>query len=141
MGRQAGPGSGQRFAADSPVRVAIASIPFPTSLPTGLGVLRFRLAALLAAQLFDFGTFTVMVTRHGIVSETNPIVAHGFVAFGLPLVAVAKGALVLLVGSILVILGRRAWAAAPATRRVATSVALVAVASGLLGGISNAIVH
>jgi hypothetical protein len=140
MGRQAGPGSGQRFAADAPVRAAIASIPFPTSLPPALGVLRFRLAALLAAQLFDFGTFTVMVTRHGIVSETNPIIAHGFIAFGLPLVAVAKGALVLLVGSILVILGR-AWAAAPATRRVATSVALVAVASGLLGGISNAIVH
>jgi hypothetical protein len=109
-------------------------------LPTTHPVLRFRLAALLAAQLFDFGTFTVMVSRHGIVSETNPIVAHGFVAFGLPLVAVAKGALVLLVGSILVILGR-AWAAAPMTRRVATSVALVAVASGLLGGISNAIVH
>lgn len=140
MGRQAGPGSGQRFAADSPGRRTIATIPLPLSLPTTHPVLRFRLAALLAAQLFDFGTFTVMVSRHGIVSETNPIVAHGFVAFGLPLVAVAKGALVLLVGSILVILGR-AWAAAPSTRRVATSVALVAVASGLLGGISNAIVH
>jgi hypothetical protein len=140
MGRQAGPGSGQRFAADSPVRRTIATIPLPLSLPTTHPVLRFRLAALFAAQLFDFGTFTVMVSRHGIVSETNPIVAHGFVAFGLPLVAVAKGALVLLVGSILVILGR-AWATAPMTRRVATSVALVAVASGLLGGISNAIVR
>jgi hypothetical protein len=140
MGRQAGPGSGQRFAADSPGRRTVTAIPLPLSLPTTHPVLRFRLAALLAAQLFDFGTFTVMVSRHGIVSETNPIVAHGFVAFGLPLVAVAKGALVLLVGSILVILGR-AWAAAPMTRRVATSVALVAVASGLLGGISNAIVH
>ena len=139
MGRQTGPGSGQRFASRAP-EVAIATMPLPLSLPTTHPVLRFRLAALLAAQLFDFGTFTVMVSRHGIVSETNPIVAHGFIAFGLPLVAVAKGALVLLVGSILVILGR-AWAAAPATRRVATSVALVAVASGLLGGISNAIVH
>lgn len=140
MGRQAGPGSGQRFAADSAVRRTIATMPLPLSLPTTHPILRFRLAALLAAQLFDFGTFTVMVSRHGIVSETNPIVAQGFIAFGLPLVAVAKGALVLLVGSILVILGR-AWAASPSTRRVATSVALVAVASGLLGGISNAIVH
>lgn len=140
MGRQAGPGSGQRFGAGSPRRLAIATNPLHRSLPTALAVLRFRLAALLAAQLFDFGTFTIMVSRHGIESETNPIIAHGFLAFGLPLVATAKGALVLLVGSILVILGR-AWAAAPATRRVATSVALVAVASGLLGGISNAIVH
>ena len=140
MGRQTGPGSGQRFASRAPEPVAIAAMSLPLSLPTTHPVLRFRLAALLAAQLFDFGTFTVMVSRHGIVSETNPIVAQGFIAFGLPLVAVAKGALVLLVGSILVILGR-AWAAAPATRRVATSVALVAVASGLLGGISNAIVH
>ena len=140
MGRQPGPGSGQRFTAGLPGRVAIAAMPMPMTLPTALAVLRFRLAALLAAQLFDFGTFTVMIARHGIEAEANPLVAHGFLAFGLPLVAVAKGALVLLVGSILVILGR-AWAAAPATRRVATSVALVAVASGLLGGISNAIVH
>jgi hypothetical protein len=115
-------------------------MPLPMSLPMALAVLRFRLAALLAAQLFDFGTFTVMIARHGIEAETNPIIAQGFMAFGWPLVAVAKGALVVLVGSILVILGR-AWAAAPATRKVATSVALVAVASGLVGGISNAIVH
>ena len=47
-------------------------------------ILRFRLAALLAAQLFDFGTFTLMVGRHGIVAELNPLVAQGFVAFGLP---------------------------------------------------------
>ena len=140
MGRQPGPGSGQRFAARSAGRAAIATMPLPMSLPMALAVLRFRLAALLAAQLFDFGTFTVMIARHGIEAETNPIIAQGFLAFGWPLVAVAKGALVVLVGSILVILGR-AWAAAPATRRVATSVALVAVASGLLGGISNAIVN
>jgi len=140
MGRQTGPGSGQRFASRAPERVAVAIIPAPISLPTALAILRFRLAALLAAQLFDLGTFTVMIARHGIESETNPIIAQGFIAFDWPLVAVAKGALVVLVGSILVILGR-AWAAAPATRRVATSVALVAVASGLLGGISNAIVH
>jgi hypothetical protein len=140
MGRQPGPGSGQRFASRAPERVAVATMAAPISLPTVLAILRFRLAALLAAQLFDFGTFTVMIARHGIEAEANPLIAQGFMAFGWPLVAVAKGALVVLVGSILVILGR-AWAAAPATRRVATSVALVAVASGLLGGISNAIVH
>jgi hypothetical protein len=112
--------------------VALGATPVP--------VLRLRIAALLAAQLFDFGTFTTMVARHGIAAEANPLVAHGFEAFGLPLLAVAKAALILLVGSILVLLGRD-WAATPTIQRVATWVALIAVASGLLGGISNVLPH
>jgi hypothetical protein len=103
-------------------------------------VLRLRLAALLAAQLFDFATFTVMIGRHGIEAEANPLVAQGFVAFGLPLVAASKGALVVLVGSILVILGR-VWSSGLATKRIATLVALLAVAGGMIGGVSNVLVH
>jgi len=41
-------------------------------------ILRFRLAAIFAAQLFDFVTFTIMIERHGIDAELNPIVALGF---------------------------------------------------------------
>ena len=106
---------------------------------TPVGLLRLRLATLLAAQLFDYGTFTVMVARHGAIAEANPLVAQGLVAYGLPLLAVAKGALVLLLGSIVVILatpGRRR----PVATRLGTSVALLAVAAGLLGGISNVLV-
>jgi hypothetical protein len=99
-------------------------------------VLRLRIAALVAAQLFDYGTFTLMVGRHGIGAELNPIVANGFAAFGLPIVALAKLALVVLIGSIIVILAhdRRS---SHGTMRIATFVTMIAVAAGLIGGISN----
>jgi hypothetical protein len=99
-------------------------------------ILRLRLAAVLAAQLFDYGTFTLMVERHGIRAEANPIVAHGFLMYGLPMVALAKLALVVLLGSVIVVLGqeRPGRAAAP---RLAAFVTILAVAGGLLGGISN----
>jgi hypothetical protein len=99
-------------------------------------ILRLRLAALLAAQLFDFGTFTLMVERHGINAELNPIVANGFAAFGLPMIAVAKLALVVLIGSMIVVFAQDRNASV-ATRRIATFVTVIAVVSGLLGGISN----
>jgi hypothetical protein len=99
-------------------------------------VLRLRLAALFAAQLFDYGTFTLMVERHGIRAELNPIVAHGFATFGLPIVALAKLALIVLIGSIIVVLAHDRTASRRTTR-VATFVAMLAVVSGLVGGISN----
>jgi hypothetical protein len=101
-------------------------------------VVRLRLAALFAAQLFDYGTFTLMVDRHGITAETNPIVAHGFASFGLPMVAIAKLALVVLVGAVIVLLGRGGRGRA-ATPRLAGLVAVLAVAAGLVGGLSNVI--
>jgi hypothetical protein len=99
-------------------------------------VLRLRLAALLAAQLFDYATFTIMVERYGIRTELNPIVAHGFLAFGLPIVALVKLALVVLVGSVIILLGRDP-SPRVATRYLATFVTLAAVVGGLIGGISN----
>jgi hypothetical protein len=99
-------------------------------------ILRFRIAALLAAQLFDFGTFLLMIDRHGILAEANPVVARGFIAFGWPVVIVAKVSLVVLVGAILVLLGREATGT-PVTGRLGAIVVVAAVAAGLLGGISN----
>lgn len=99
-------------------------------------ILRFHIATLVAAQLFDYGTFTLMVDRHGIAAELNPLVAQGFEAFGLPFLALAKFALVALVGSIVVVIGRRA--AGPRSLPVlATIVSVLAVVAGLVGGISN----
>jgi hypothetical protein len=108
------------------------------TLPEDLPILRFRLAAILAAQLFDFATFTIMVDRRGIGSELNPLVAEGFESGGFPGLLFAKLALIVLVGSIIVILGRRAspWAG---PSLLATIVTLVAVGAGLVGGLSNAI--
>ena len=103
--------------------------------PVRVGVVRFRLAALFAAQFFDLGTFSLMVGRHGVAAEVNPIVAQGFADWGMVLVVVAKLALVLLVGSIVVLL------AGHPTRRVSLSLAAVvtvtAVAAGFTGGVSN----
>jgi hypothetical protein len=115
---------------------AIADSRIPSVLTTPLPIIRFRLATILAAQLFDFGTFTMMIARHGIAGEANPIVAQGFVAFGLPIVVIGKIALIVLCGSLQIVLlhgigtGRTTW-------RLATLVALLAVAAGLTGGISN----
>jgi hypothetical protein len=134
---QVGPGSGQGYRALPPPPAAATSRP---RVPAPRSILRFRIATLLAAQLFDFGTFTVMVAHHGIEAETNPLVAHGFMAFGLPILAAGKAAQVVLVGSILVILGR-VLATQPGIRRIATSVALLAVAGGMVGGVSNVLVH
>jgi hypothetical protein len=99
-------------------------------------VLRFRLAALLAAQLFDFGTFTLMIGKHGIAAEVNPIVAQGFAVFGMPVLVVAKIALVVLLASIVVLLTRDQ----PSRRAIpglAAFITIMAVLGGMIGGISN----
>lgn len=76
-----------------------------------------------------------MVDRHGIVAEANPLVAQGFADWGMVLVVLAKLALVLLVGSIVVLLAGRP------TRRAslgpAAVVTVVAVVAGFTGGVSN----
>lgn len=103
--------------------------------PVRGAVVRFRLAALFAAQFFDFGTFSLMVDRHGVAAEVNPLVARGYEDWGMPWVIVAKVALVLLVGSIVVLL------AGHPTRRASLSLAAVvtvlAVVAGFTGGVSN----
>jgi hypothetical protein len=126
------PGPG-RLSGRGPV---VAAALIPTLIRPYGPILRFRLAALLAAQLFDFGTFTLMVGRHGIVAELNPLVAQGFVAFGLPILVLVKLALVLLLGSIVVLVGRDG----PARRSIpglAASITILGVVAGLVGGISN----
>ncbi len=126
------PGPG-RLSGRGPI-VAPRLVP-PLVRPTG-AILRFRLAALLAAQLFDFGTFTLMVSRHGIAAEMNPIVAQGFDAFGLPILVVVKLALVVLLGSIVVLLARDG-PSRQSVRGLAASITILAVVGGLVGGISN----
>ena len=106
------------------------------STTAGRPLLRLHVASVVAAQLFDYGTFSMMVGRHGIGAELNPIVAQGFEAFGLPFLAVSKLVLMALVGSIVVVIASRS-ADRPALPALATAVSVVAVVAGLVGGISN----
>ena len=115
--------------------VSVATSPSAVLVPPHPLIVPFRVAAVLAAQLFDLATFTIMVGRHGIGTELNPLVAHGFAGFGMPMVVVMKVALVVLLGATIVVLGRGrsdTW-----TRVWAATIAVSAVVAGLIGGISN----
>jgi len=100
-------------------------------------ILPFRVLAVTAAQLFDFATFTIMVERHGIAAEVNPLVAHSFLGFGMPMVALLKVLLIVLLGSIIVVLDPRNRPAGRFARGIAAAIAVLAVVAGLFGGISN----
>lgn len=90
------------------------------------------------AQFFDFGTFFVMVRRHGPAAEANPLVASILEDLGMPAVALTKAALVLLVAAITLILAnhRRPATASP---RLASVVLGAAILAGLIGGGINAL--
>lgn len=90
----------------------------------------FGIAALIIAHLADYSTFLVMVTRHGLETELNPIVVTIAADYGLALLTVAKAAAVLLVATVFLVVGR--------TRpRVAVSVLAVGVLIGGAGALSN----
>ena len=108
------------------------------TLPEDTPILRFRLTAIFAAQMFDFVTFMIMVERHGVHAELNPIVAASFQSGGLPILFLVKLALVLYVGATIVILGRReSLMAVPS--KLASLITVAAVIGGVFGGWTNAI--
>jgi hypothetical protein len=88
------------------------------------------LPLLVATQLADYLTFIVMVSRHGITAELNPIVARLAEDHGLLMLTAAKLAAVVLVGATVLVVGR--------TRpRLAATVLAVGVISGGIGAFSN----
>ena len=88
------------------------------------------IGVLIVAHLADYVTFLVMITRNGIGSELNPIVATIAEEQGLALLTIAKFATVLLVATTFLIIGR-------SRPKVAVSVLAVGVAVGSLGAVSN----
>jgi uncharacterized membrane protein len=60
-----------------------------------------------AAHLADYLTFLVMILRHGLAAEANPIVVMIAENHGLALLTTAKAAAVLLVVCTVIIVGRR----------------------------------
>ena len=90
-----------------------------------------------AAQLLDLATFDVMIQRVGPAAEANPLVATMFGVYGLPVVAIAKVALLALVTSIVAVLAN------PTIQHVRVSVIVailsVGIAAGLVGGATNTV--
>jgi hypothetical protein len=95
-----------------------------------------RIIVLAAAQFLDFGTFVPMVSLYGPAAEANPIVAYLFVDFGLPVLALAKVALVAVVVAAVVSLS-----AVPGRQRhLGAFVLWSGIIAGIVGGWSNALV-
>jgi hypothetical protein len=89
------------------------------------------------AQFFDFGTFIVMVRRHGPGAEANPLVAQILDGLGVPGIVIVKLALVVFVAATATVLVR-----GPGTlrrRRVAATVLGLGIVAGLAGGCTNAL--
>ena len=85
---------------------------------------------LIMAHVADYTTFLVMVARHGLDTELNPLVVRLHADYGLALLTVAKFATLFLVLAVFLILGR--------TRpRIAATVLVFGVLIGGLGAISN----
>lgn len=88
------------------------------------------LGVLALAHAFDYASFLVMVERHGLAAEANPIVVEIALFAGLPGLTLAK---VLTVGfaSLLLLL------IIPHRRKLAMGLLTFGICAGLVGGISN----
>ena len=88
------------------------------------------LAALAVAQLFDLVSFIVMVDRHGLAAELNPLVVALARAFDIPGLAIVK---LLIVGYVAATVG----VIAQRYPRLASVVVLFGTTVGVVGGLSN----
>lgn len=88
------------------------------------------IALLILAHAADYVTFLVMVARHGLGSELNPLVVTIAQEHGVLVLTLAKASAVLLVASTFLVVGR--------TRpKLAGSVLVIGVVLGGLGALSN----
>jgi|SRR3972149_1652706 len=92
-------------------------------LPAALGVLAL-------AHLFDWASFLVMITRHGLGAEANPIVVTLLEETGVPGVTLAKLATVVFAAGLAVVIATK-------RRRMAMVLLTFGVVTGTVGGLSN----
>ena len=88
------------------------------------------IGTLALAHLFDFTTFLVLINRHGLSAEANPIVVRIAETAGIPGLTVAKLATVAFAGALMLII-------APRHPKLAIGLFAFGVAAGLIGGLSN----
>jgi hypothetical protein len=88
------------------------------------------LGILALAHLFDYTSFLVMVDRHGLDAELNPVVVLLAQAAGLPGLTIAKVVTVAFAAMLML-------AIKPNRPRLAMGLLAFGVAAGLVGGFSN----
>jgi hypothetical protein len=88
------------------------------------------LAVLALAHFFDWASFLVMIARHGLGAEANPIVVTLIEETGVTGVTLAKVATVAFAGLAAVVI-------APRRRRMAMALLAFGVAAGVVGALSN----
>ncbi|HEV8546317.1 MAG TPA: hypothetical protein VGQ64_08470 [Candidatus Limnocylindrales bacterium] len=99
--------------------------------------MRSGLLTLAVAQFLDLGTFIRMASVRGAGAEANPLVATLYLDHGVPLVIMAKFALLVLAASTVVVLRRRDVRSMPTG--IASVVLWVGILAGTIGGLSNAL--
>ena len=90
----------------------------------------FSLAVLALAHLFDYTSFLVMIERHGMAAEANPVVIVLADQVGLVGLTIAKVVTVAFAALLMIVI-------APRRRRLATGLLIFGISAGLVGGISN----
>ncbi len=90
----------------------------------------FAIGLLSLAQFFDYSTFLILVSRHGLAAEANPIVVRIAETSGLPGLTLAKILTVAFAASMMLLV-------APRRPKLAMVLVAFGVAAGLVGGISN----
>jgi len=92
----------------------------------------FAVLILVAAHFFDWISFVVMITRHGLGAEGNPLVVHVATQWGLPGLTITKIAAVALSAAVFAVL-------LPRNRKLAMLVLAFGVLAGAFGTFSNVI--
>jgi hypothetical protein len=87
-------------------------------------------AVLALAHIFDWASFMVMIDRHGLAAEANPIVVTVFEQTGLTGVTIAKVASIAFAALLALLI-------LPARRRLGMGLITFGVVAGLFGGLTN----
>jgi hypothetical protein len=88
------------------------------------------IAALALAHLFDYTSFLLMVSRHGLGAELNPVVVHIAQEAGLAGLTAAKILTVAFAAMLMVAIARHRPV-------LALALLLFGIGAGLVGGLSN----
>ena len=88
------------------------------------------LTALVLAHLFDYTSFLILISRHGLSAEANPIVVRIFQITGIPGLTIAKLATVTFAAVLMLVI-------LPHRPKLAMALVVFGVAAGVFGGLSN----